>query len=592
MDRNKDKQNSAATSEYHEAVAPESIAFTEDSIRFPETILLPLTLRAEGLPGLTQRPWSRLEAGDLLGGGPAVVSLALRREPPEVLQRSLRARRTLFEGVLLALAEKTGRRPSSAEQAADQALDEAESRLALGEPAFRSALLTGMYASNDRAGEAETERQRLAALLRARGFRVQRLMYVPERALLHFQPGGDLFPGIHEPVLMLDEAARIVPRPDRRVMPPPEAIWLGSALRDGRDVFFSLKHGFEVDAPKPPHATTILLGEMGSGKTSLMRSILLQRLLQGRTVISIDPEGENNRLCTAAGGRVIPAGQPGDPGTCLIHPLEADSPGELLFAVRFLVAALDPGGRLAPVAQAAVHDVVQRYWGAHPGERLSLTRLVESLRVEPGAGIDEVCALLHPFAAGSLWDGFFDRPDALLDKDMFQTGKSNGGWWNFDLSGLREENKAIVHALLTWFLYRVISVAEAPVDVFLDEGWRLLRSPSFAGLLDELGRRARKRGMGLMLATHLPEDLAGSPNSLSMASTAFLGRLGRSAAENFLAGLGIPAEQAERHAERIVRLPPHVFYAVPGGGRGSLFPFRVRLPPAWLDTWGALGAAR
>jgi hypothetical protein len=77
-----------------------------------------------------------------------------------------------------------------------------------------------------------------------------------------------------------------------------------------------------------------------------------------------------------------------------------------------------------------------------------------------------------------------------------------------------------------------------------------------------------------------------------MASTAFLGRLGRSAAETFLTGLGIPAEQAERHAARIARLPPHVFYAVPGGGRGSLFPFRVRLPPAWLEKWGALGAAR
>jgi hypothetical protein len=77
-----------------------------------------------------------------------------------------------------------------------------------------------------------------------------------------------------------------------------------------------------------------------------------------------------------------------------------------------------------------------------------------------------------------------------------------------------------------------------------------------------------------------------------MASTAFLGRLGRGGAETFLAGLGIPSDQAEQHAERIARLPQHVFYAVPGGGRGSLFPFRFRLPPAWLEKWKGLGAAR
>jgi len=46
---------------------------------------------------------------------------------------------------------------------------------------------------------------------------------------------------------------------------------------------------------------------------------MLQRLLQGRTVISIDTEGENNKLCEAVGGRVVPAGIPEDTETCLIQ---------------------------------------------------------------------------------------------------------------------------------------------------------------------------------------------------------------------------------------------------------------------------------
>ena len=91
-------------------------------------------------------------------------------------------------------------------------------------------------------------------------------------------------------------------------------------------MFFSFKEGLDPEAPPPPHALTLILGEMGSGKTSLMRLILLQRLLQGRTAVSLDPEGENNRLCAALGGRVIPAGVPDDPETCLVHPLQAETP--------------------------------------------------------------------------------------------------------------------------------------------------------------------------------------------------------------------------------------------------------------------------
>jgi len=57
--------------------------------------------------------------------------------------------------------------------------------------------------------------------------------------------------------------------------------------------------------------------------------------MQGRTILSIDPEGENNKLCEAMGGTVIPAGAPGDPDTCLLHPLQAESPQDMLLAARF-----------------------------------------------------------------------------------------------------------------------------------------------------------------------------------------------------------------------------------------------------------------
>jgi hypothetical protein len=209
-------------------------------------------------------------------------------------------------------------------------------------------------------------------------------------------------------------------------------------------------------------------------------------------------------------------------------------------------------------------------------------------------------ALLQPYAAGGLWEGFFDRPKALLSADF-----PPGVWWNFDLSGLREENKAIVHAVLAWFLYHAVTVGLSPkslheqvdsayvgLDIFIDEGWRLLRSGTFADLLDELGRRARKRGVGVTLTTHLPGDLARGSTSLGLAATAFLGRLGPEEAFTFFRSLGVSEGEARVSAEQVSRLAPHHFLAAPAGGRGAAFPVQVKIPPSWLALWERLGAAR
>ena len=218
--------------------------------------------------------------------------------------------------------------------------------------------------------------------------------------------------------------------------------------------------------------------------------------------------------------------------------------------------------------------------------------------------------LLQPYAAGGLWEGFFDRPQALLSLSEMQATTSDAGvWLNFDLSSLREENKAMVYAVLAWFLYHAVTVGKNPMDVFIDEGWRLLRSNVFADLLDELGRRARKRGVGVNLSTHLPGDLLapeqgrrvqnatpaaswGGTTSLSMASTAFIGRMSPDEAFGFFRSLGISASESRRHAEQVSRLPPRVFLVAPAGGRGALFPVLVTIPPVWLALWEKMGAAR
>ena len=566
------------------SIASEAVEILEDHLLFPGGYLLPLSARGGGVPGMADRPWSRLTADVFYPNLPVIYSLSLHREPPDVLRGSLRTRRTLFEGFMMALAEKTGRRPSIAERSADHAMDAAESELTFGKPAFKIALMSGLFVERGRFEEAEAARRVIEANLRARGLSAQRLFYIAERALQHFQPGGRLFPGLDEPTLFMEETLPLIPAPSRQVLPADDSVWIGTHARDGRDVHFSFTKGLDPAVPPPPHATTLILGEPGAGKTSLLRWIMLQRLLQGRTVISIDPEGENNTLCASVGGRVVPAGIPEDRQTCLIHPLQGENPAELLLAARFLIAALAGEAVLSPAVQAALHEAVKRRWERRPGPT-SIAELVETLGTINAPEAALPIALLRPFMRGGLFEGFFDRPSALLSPNFPAVQ-----WWNFDLSSLREENRAIVHAVLAWFLYHAVTVGKQPMDIFIDEGWRLLRSGPFTDLLDELGRRARKRGVGVTLITHLPADLMKNPTSLSLASTAFIGRLGPEEAFAFYRSLGIPESEARRNAELTSRLPPRVFLAAPSGGRGALFPVLVSIPSAWIQFWKQLGA--
>jgi hypothetical protein len=314
--KEKTSDQTVSASDYVSRVAPAALELEQDYLTFPHSHLLPLTARAAGLPGMNERPWSRMNYSVFFSGVPAIFSVTLRREHPDVMKNTIRARRTLSEGLLMALANKTGRRPSTAEAMQNTAMDGAESALALGKPVFKATILAALYAQPDQYDAAETVRKYIESALRARGMQSQRLVYVAERALQYLQPGGDLFPGLDEPVMFPEEAINLTPPPTRQVFPAEDSVYIGTHYTEGRDVYFSATHGLDPTLPPPPHSINLLLGEMGSGKTTLMRLMMLQRLLQGRTVISIDPEGENNTLCQAVGGKIVPAGIPQDKDTC------------------------------------------------------------------------------------------------------------------------------------------------------------------------------------------------------------------------------------------------------------------------------------
>lgn len=569
-----------------ERLAPEAVELEPDAVRFPgKAVLLPVTVRAEkALPGDPRGFWKALGPHLFFVGYPMWYSAALVKLPPGEAQQKVRFRRAATEALTDILARKLHRRPNPAEVQAIEHMTQIEGELALGRDVFRLHLMAAWTIPDDPTLRERAERLRrsLEGRIRAAGLLPQRLVYVPEQALYHLQPGGDVRAGAEPPgYVFVEEALGLLPRPQRRVPLAEDAVWLGVHMREGRDVYFSFSRGLDPSATPPTHNIVLVLGEQGSGKTTLIRLMLVQRLLQGRAVLSLDPEGEYDDLCRALGGEVVPVHPPEDPEVCLLHPVQGDTVEELFAAARFFLGAVLGAPATAPAAVAAVHQAVKEWAGRNPGRTvLPLSELRDALGV---LGIPEarsLAASLAPYVRGGLWEGFFDRPRALLEPRL-----APGEWRNFDLTRLREENKDAALAALAWFVHRAVTVGRNPMDVFVDEGWRLLRMPAFRDLLDELGRRGRKRDVGIVFATHLPRDLLDDPTSLALASTAFVGRLPPEAAEGLYLSLGMSPEQARNLAMETSRLGRGEFLAAPAAARGHAFPVKIAPPPEWLSTF-------
>ncbi len=569
-------------------LAPEALEVEQDALRFPgRAYLLPLSLRTDkALPGDPNSPWKGLTPEFFFAGFPMVFSLALQLLPPAEAQQQVRFRRASVEAITELLQQRLGRRPNPAEIQALQHLQEVEGALAIGFQVFRMYLLVAWFVPEEKTmlDQAERWRRALESQLAARRLTPQRLVFVADQALLHLQPGGFFQAGSPQSHVFLPEILSLLPRPFHRQPPPEDAVFLGRHLLANRDVYFSFRLGLDPKVGQATHNITLILGEQGSGKTTLARLMMVQRLLQGRAIFSLDPEGENNALAQALGGVVVPVEPPKDPETCLLHPIQGDTVEELFSAARFFLSAILGDLAREPTAVAAIHEAVRDLHSRHPRRgRFTLGELREALGMVPSEMGAALAAALSPYVRGGIWEGYFDRPRALLEPTL-----KAGEWRNFDLTRLGEETKDVVLTALTWYIHRVVTVGRHPMDVFIDEGWRLLRMPAFRDLLDELGRRGRKRDVGIVFITHLPREVLENPTSLALASTAFVGRLPPNLAEQLFRSFGFDQERSRQLGELTARLPRGQMLAVPVAGRGHPFPLEVVVPPAWLRRFDEL----
>ena len=257
----------------------------------------------------------------------------------------------------------------------------------------------------------------------------------------------------------------------------------------------------------------VVIGQLGKGKSSLVKSYLYRQFARGRQGFVLDPKGEYTGLAEATGATVL-ALRPG--GAERLNPLDAmgdPDPAELSRRRAEVVTALAGAGLARPcspeeragISEAAgclglrptLADVVERL--LHPSGAMA-----EALATSPAelaARTREAALELHRLLAGDL-AGLFDGHSTVeLDP--------NGPGMVVDLSALFS-SAALVPAMVCagGWLAEVIAAPGPKRVLVVDEAWAVLRLVATTRWLQATAKLARSQGCQVVIVLHRLSDLA------------------------------------------------------------------------------------
>ncbi|EYT56577.1 ATP-binding protein [Leucobacter sp. UCD-THU] len=262
----------------------------------------------------------------------------------------------------------------------------------------------------------------------------------------------------------------------------------------------------------------ILSGIVGSGKSSLAKSLYTRSLAFGRKVYVVgDPKGEHSHIARLVGGHAIELGHgrrarlnPLDEGYRAGGLSESEWQAQVNARRRDLLGALAEtmlARPLSPVEHTAI-DVGLRAAVAENSVPI-LPQVVDRI-LHPGTEDDrrleedgrQVGHGLRRLVNGDL-AGLFDGPSTVAFDP-------NAPMVSIDLSQVAE-NSALLSVLMTcsssWMESCLLDPAGGRRYLIYDEAWRLMSYPSLLKRMDSHWRLARALGIANLLIFHKASDL-------------------------------------------------------------------------------------
>jgi len=264
----------------------------------------------------------------------------------------------------------------------------------------------------------------------------------------------------------------------------------------------------------------VLAGIVGSGKSSLAKSLYTRSLAFGRRVyVPGDPKGEHTGVAELVGGRAIVLGHglnnrlnPLDEGHRPSGVSDAEWAMQVASRRRDLIGALAAtvlDRSLTPLEHTAIDTALAD--AVRSAEVPILPMVVERI-LNPNAADDVdgrlaedgriVGHALRRLVAGDL-QGLFDGPSTVrFDPSLPMI--------SLDLSRVAE-NSTLISALMTcssaWMESALLDPNGGQRWVIYDEAWRLMSHPSLLRRMDAQWRLARHYGIANLLVFHKLSDL-------------------------------------------------------------------------------------
>ena len=270
----------------------------------------------------------------------------------------------------------------------------------------------------------------------------------------------------------------------------------------------------------------LVIGQLGRGKSALVKSYVYRQLVFGRRALMLDPKGENGPLCAASG--VAPITLKPD-GEVRLNPLDlgplADPRTRLQERVRVIsaICGASLGRPLAADERLAIELSVEQATPRVVWRAPTLRGVVETL-LDPSPRAAEH-ARLSPEALAASARGVALELRRLVDGDlrgMFDTETSGdvdlgAQLVSFDLSAVYATAALpiLMACVGAWFQQILAEDAETKRIVVIDEAWAVLSNLETARWLAGSYKLARSHGVQYLAVLHRLTDLtaAGTADS-------------------------------------------------------------------------------
>lgn len=346
-----------------------------------------------------------------------------------------------------------------------------------------------------------------------------------------------------------DGLATMFPIANSNVESSPNGVPIGRNYFTGLPVYLDT---FDKNLTNPHLA---IMGVTGAGKSVTMDTIASRSLVTKNTQCAIlDIEGEYKKRTESMAGRIIEIKQ-GIPAGINIFDIDIEQEDNGIEKVNILnkvaeIRAILSGimknymdrnlnaKELVDIEESVIEtykekgittdkESIYQKEGGKLGSKLTLEKIKKKMPtlsdfqriLSTKKNSKELAEILTGFLKGKSL-GMFDCNSNININDAFI---------DFDLSSITDEVTKFYASMVitTWITEKYMRRSELfeEKSVYIDEAWTMLKYEETANFIENLARRARKRGVRLVIATQLPDELISSPQGraiLNCCGTAIL----------------------------------------------------------------------